>query len=159
MSAILIAKRFQQNTLTAILMSIISLLGCVLMIVIPGKPKLIGYYLAWAMTGVSALIQTLVSNNVSGYTKKVFYNGFNMMAVTVGNFIGPLMMTENQAPYYTGAIIGYIVANIVLIVCLLCVYFIMNKENRRRLNQPPEFETDVYLDLTDKQDRNIIYKL
>ncbi|KAG1050013.1 hypothetical protein G6F43_007684 [Rhizopus delemar] len=159
MSAILIAKRFQQNTLTAILMSIISLLGCVLMIVIPGKPKLIGYYLAWAMTGVSALIQTLVSNNVSGYTKKVFYNGFNMMAVTVGNFIGPLMMTENQAPYYTGAIIGYIIANIVLIVCLLCVYFIMNKENRRRLNQPPEFETDVYLDLTDKQDRNIIYKL
>lgn len=157
--SVMIAKRIGRNTFTAISTSLVSLLGCILVVVIPGTPKLIGFYLAWAMTGTGALIQTLVSNNVSGYTKKVFYNGTNMVAMTLGNFIGPLMMTENQAPHYTGAIIGYAVSNAVLIVCLILIYFIMSKENARRTSHPPESETDVYLDLTDKQDRNIIYKL
>lgn len=57
------------------------------------------------MTGVSALLQTLVSNNVSGYTKRVFFNGVNMVAMTIGNFCGPLMMAENQAPAYIVSVI------------------------------------------------------
>jgi large-conductance mechanosensitive channel len=161
MGSVLIAMRVKQNSFTAIGVSIVSLLGCVLLAAIPGTPrwKLLPYYLTWAQTGVGALLLTIVSNNVSGYTKKVFYNSVNMVGMTLGNFIGPLLMLENQAPTYYGAMIAYAVSNVVIIACIFVVYYLMKKENARRLANPPATKTDVHLDLTDLQDRNIIYKL
>lgn len=126
---------------------------------VPGTPKLAGFYLTWAMTGTAALIQTLVSNNVSGYTKRVFYNAGGMVAMTVGNFVGPLMMTEDQAPSYIGAMVAFSISNALIIICIIAVYILMKRENNRRLANPPATKSNVYLDLTDKQDRNIIYKL
>ncbi|KAI8366283.1 major facilitator superfamily domain-containing protein [Choanephora cucurbitarum] len=157
--AVLVAHRVKQNTFTAIGAALISLVGCVLMAAIPGTPKLFGFYLTWAMTGVSALIQTLISNNVSGYTKRVFYNGMGMAAATLGNFCGPLMMVEDQAPTYIGAMVGFSITNVFIILCFLTNYWLMKRENARRLANPAHEPSDVYLDLTDKQDRNIIYKL
>lgn len=154
-----IATRTKKITFTAVASSVVSLLGCVLMAVIPGTPKLAGFYLTWAMTGVGALIQTLVSNNVSGYTKRVFYNSMGMVAMTIGNFLGPLMMSGNQAPTYTGAMIGFSISNVGIISCLFAVYFILKRDNKRRLEHATETETDVYLDLTDKTDKNFVYKL
>ncbi|KAI9478434.1 MAG: major facilitator superfamily domain-containing protein [Benjaminiella poitrasii] len=159
MGSVLIAHRVKQNCLVAIIMTIVSLVGCILLATIPGTPKLLGFYLSWSMTGVNALIQTLVSNNVSGYTKKVFYNAVNMVAMTIGNFGGPLMMVENQAPKYVGAMIGFCITNAAVIVCIILIYIIMNRENARRLANPPTEKPNVYLDLTDKEDRTIIYKL
>ncbi|CAO0795511.1 unnamed protein product [Mucor circinelloides] len=159
MVSVLIAHKLQKNTFTAIGTAIISLLGCILMAVIPGTPKLVGLYLSWAMTGTSSLVLTLVTNNVSGYTKKVFYNAVLIVGQTFGNFIGPLIMIEEQAPTYWGGILGFCLANALIIVLLLVLYFMMIRENKRRLANLPENETDVYLDLTDKQDKNFIYKL
>ncbi|GAA5804435.1 hypothetical protein HPULCUR_009928 [Helicostylum pulchrum] len=154
-----IATRTKKIAFTAVASSVVSLLGCVLMATITGTPKLAGFYLSWAMTGVGALIQTLVSNNVSGYTKRVFYNGMGMVAMTIGNFVGPLMMTGNQAPTYTGAMIGFSISNVGIITCLFSVYFIMKRDNKRRLEHATTTETDIYLDLTDKTDKNFVYKL
>lgn len=56
-------------------------------------------------------------------------------------------------------ILGFCLANALIIVLLLVLYFMMIRENKRRLANLPENETDVYLDLTDKQDKNFIYKL
>ncbi|CEG73330.1 hypothetical protein RMATCC62417_08735 [Rhizopus microsporus] len=159
MGAVVIAKWRQQNIITAIAMSLTSMIGCILIIVIPGTAKLVGFYLTWAMTGVMALLQTIVSNNVSGYTKRVFYNGVSMVGMTIGNFAGPLAMMGNQGPQKTGALIGYAVANIVLIFCLAIIYMLMKRENEDRIRCPAEAKVDVYLDLTDRQDRNILYKL
>ncbi|CAO0802839.1 unnamed protein product [Mucor circinelloides] len=102
MASVLIAHKLQRNTLIAIAAAAISLLGCILLAVIPGTPKLVGLYLSWAMTGTGALALTLVTNNVSGYTKKVFYNAVLIVGQTFGNFIGPLIMIEDQAPTYWG---------------------------------------------------------
>lgn len=55
--------------------------------------------------------------------------------------------------------IGFSIANFVIILCILGVWYIMQKENARRVADPPATKTDVHLDLTDKEDRNIIYKL
>ncbi|KAL9546431.1 hypothetical protein MBANPS3_006662 [Mucor bainieri] len=159
MVSVLIAHKLQRNTFTAIGTAIISLLGCILLAVIPGTPKLVGLYLSWAMTGTASLILTLVSNNVSGYTKKVFYNAVLVVGTTLGNFIGPLIMVEQQAPSYWGGIVGFCLANAMIIVLLLVLYIMMMRENKRRLANPPENDTDIYLDLTDKQDKNFIYKL
>ncbi|KAI8059810.1 major facilitator superfamily domain-containing protein [Thamnidium elegans] len=159
MGFVWLATRTKKITFSAIAASLVSLLGCVLMATVPGTPKLAGFYLTWAMTGVGALIQTLVSNNVSGYTKRVFYNSMGMVAMTVGNFIGPLMMTGDQAPTYSGAMIGYSISNVGIITCLFSVYFILKKGNKSRLEHATTTETDIYLDLTDKADKNFVYKL
>ncbi|KAL7318911.1 hypothetical protein PS15m_002094 [Mucor circinelloides] len=98
----LIAHKLQKNTFIAIGTALISLLGCILMAVIPGTPKLVGLYLSWAMTGTVSLVLTLVTNNISGYTKKVFYNAVIVVGQTFGNFIGPLIMIQEQAPTYWG---------------------------------------------------------
>lgn len=149
----------KQNTFTAIGFALFSLVGCVLLITLPGVAKLAGFYMTWAMNGTSALIQTLVSNNVSGYTKRIFYNAMGMVALTFGNFIGPLLMTSNQAPHYTNALIGYSICNLLVSVFMAINYVFMRKENKRRTEDPATTPTDIYLDLTDKQDRNIMYKL
>jgi MFS family permease len=157
--AVLIANKTQKNSLTAIGSTIVTLLGCIILAAVPGVPKLVGFYLAWSMTGTNALIQTLISNNVSGYTKRVFYNASGMVAMTVGNFIGPLLMRKEQAPSYIGAMIAFSISNAVIIVCIIIAYILMKKENNRRLANPSTTKHNIYLDLTDKQDRNIIYKL
>lgn len=151
--------RLKQTTLTCVGAAAISLVGCILLVVLPGTSKLAGFYLCWANTGVGALIQTIISNNVTGYTKKVFYNAMGMIALVVGNFIGPLLMTSEQAPKYTGALIGFAACNLVIIILLLISRNMMKKENKRRLDDPSTTPTDIYADLTDKQNRNIIYKL
>lgn len=56
-------------------------------------------------------------------------------------------------------IVGFCLGNALVIVLLGVLYIMMMKENKRRLANRPEEETDVYLDLTDKQDKNFIYKL
>ncbi|KAG0185730.1 hypothetical protein DFQ28_008926, partial [Apophysomyces sp. BC1034] len=60
-------------------MSFISAIGMVLIIVIPvPKVKLIGLCLQMAIVTTYVLMLTSISNNVSGYTKKIFYNGMMM---------------------------------------------------------------------------------
>lgn len=149
----------KQNTFTAIAFALFALLGCILLITLPGVAKLAGFYMTWAMNGTSALIQTLISNNVSGYTKRIFYNAMGMVALTFGNFIGPLLMTSNQAPHYTYALIAYSICNVLVSIFMAVNYVFMRKENQRRKEDPATTPTDIYLDLTDKQDRNIMYKL
>ncbi|KAI8645927.1 major facilitator superfamily domain-containing protein [Parasitella parasitica] len=159
MTAVFLADKYKRIAFTGIFMSCVSLLGCILMAAIPGAPKLLGFYLSWAMAGVAAILQTLISNNVSGYTKKIFYNGVNMLAMTIGNFVGPLMMTANTAPTYWGAMVGFSVSNVLIICCVYTMYIIMSNENKRRFAEPPSEKYDVQLDLTDVQDKNILYKL
>lgn len=102
MGSVIIAHRIKRNTLMAVITATISLLGCILLAVIPGTPKLVGLYISWATTGTGALALTLVTNNVSGYTKKNFYNAIIIVGQNLGNFVGPLIMIQEQAPTYWG---------------------------------------------------------
>ena len=118
-----------------------------------------GFYIAWALTGGYSLLITVIGANVSGYSKKIFYNGSFVIFYTLGNFIGPLVMLERQAPRYTGAMTGFCIGNGVAIVAYFIMRYSMAQQNKERLANPPSEATDVNLDLTDKQDRNFIYRL
>ncbi|KAI8148208.1 major facilitator superfamily domain-containing protein [Fennellomyces sp. T-0311] len=158
--ATIVAKRTKQICLTGALMSTISLVGCIILAVVKqGPAKLAGFYIAWALTGGYSLLITTIGANVSGYSKKIFYNGAFVIFYTLGNFIGPLVMLEREAPRYTGAMTGFCIGNGVAIVCYLIMRFTMARENKKRLANPPTESTDVTLDLTDKQDKNFIYRL
>ncbi|KAI8149257.1 major facilitator superfamily domain-containing protein [Fennellomyces sp. T-0311] len=160
LAASITARRIQQISYTGMVMCLLSLGGVVILAAAPhGGAKLAGYYLSWAMGGAGALYAAMVGTNVSGYTKKVFYNCVLVVFSTVGNFIGPLVMLERDIPTYKTGMIVYCIGNAVAFFCFWAARIIMARENRRRLADPPKEKTDVSLGLTDVEDRNFIYKL
>ncbi|ORZ25525.1 major facilitator superfamily domain-containing protein [Absidia repens] len=155
--SIIIARKSQQTILTAVGMTCVSLLGLIILVATNSTGgKLAGYYLSWAEAATQALIVTIIGNNCSGYTKKVTYNGALTVFMTIGNFVGPLMMVP---PTYLGGLLGYVIANILVIVMLLYVRWEMNKVNKQRQSQNNIEKTDPALDYTDREDANFVYKL
>jgi hypothetical protein len=111
------------------------------------------------MNGTSVMLLTLAGANVVGYTKKIFYNGTNMIFYTLGNFIGPLLMLEREAPVYKTGMIIYCVGVAAIIVMLFINRQLQARENARRLAIEHPMVVDVNEDLTDKENTTFIYKL
>lgn len=156
----MIARWTNQIAYTGVSMLLVSLAGIIILLAIPDGPvKLLGYYLSWGFSGAHSLLAATVGSNVSGYSKKIFYNSCLIAASTIGSFIGPLIMLEHQAPRYIGGLIGYIIGNCVAIACFFIMRFTMALENKQRRANPPAGPTDVTLDLTDKEDKNFMYRL
>ncbi|KAI8148207.1 hypothetical protein BJV82DRAFT_663590 [Fennellomyces sp. T-0311] len=139
--ATILARRTRQICFAGVFMLTISLVGCIILgVAEQGPAELAGFYLAWLQ-------------------QKIFYNGGYLVFYTLGNFIGPLVMLEREVPRYTGAMTGFCIGNGIAIVAYFLMRYIMARENRDRLANPPSEPTDVTLDLTDKQDGNFIYRL
>ena len=159
-AAIVLVRKTRQTIYTAVGLMIIDILGLILLEVIPQPHvKLVGFYMSWAYAAVYVLMVTSISNNVSGYTKKIFYNGMVMIFYTIGNFCGPLMIVESQAPNYISAMIGYICANFVVVILLLIARQKMANVNKQRTTSPAVIMTNVEDDLSDLQDTNFLYRL
>lgn len=178
-----LSHRFNQICSVGALMSIISLIGALLLVTIPTSPaQLVGIFLAQTSPPYT-LLQTCISNNVSGYTKKIFYTGGkqqcssgsvymetdnvwsgNMVAYCVGNFVGPLMMVDSQAPRYWGAMLGYIIADLLAVILFLYVRYTLARDNKRRQelhtagHVPPAPPNREQLDLTDGEDLHFMYR-
>lgn len=155
---ILLEHRTKQLVWTACVTSVVSLVGCLLLAVLPHQPiKLFAYYLSWAFNGSYAMLLTIVGSNVKGYSKKIFYNGGIMIFYTIGNFAGPLMMVSEEAPSYRSGMIGFTVAMFVVILALNVSRLWMARRNVQRKDH--RGHTDAYLDQSDTQDLNFTYKL
>ncbi|CDH50689.1 allantoin permease [Lichtheimia corymbifera JMRC:FSU:9682] len=158
--AVLLARVTKQMIYSAMAMMLVGIAGLVILIAIPdGEIKLLGYYLSWAGTGSYALLLTIVGNNCKGLTKKIFYNSSVMVAYTIGNLVGPLMMAENTAPRYIGGISGFLGGFVIAFLCYAAIRVQGARVNRRRLANKTGEETNLELDLTDKEDENFIYRL
>ncbi|KAI7907698.1 major facilitator superfamily domain-containing protein [Cokeromyces recurvatus] len=159
-------QKTNQTIYTACGLMTANIVGMILLLVIPvTKVKLLGFYTAWSYCSVYVLLITSISNNVSGYTKKIFYNGVLMVFYTIGNFVGPLMMV---APPYVAGMVGYLCANCVVIFLLLIARYRMLLVNRRRLlllthlsssSSTAAANTFIQDDISDGQDQNFIYLL
>ncbi|KAI9496085.1 major facilitator superfamily domain-containing protein [Zychaea mexicana] len=160
LGAAIVARRIRQIAYTGMVMCVISLSGVVVLAAVPhGSVKLLGYYLSWAMGGAGALYAAMVGTNVSGYSKKIFYNSVLVICSTLGSFIGPLVMLDHEAPRYTTGMVVYCVGNTVAFFCFLAARILMARENKRRIANPPEKKLDVTEGWTDQEDRSFIYKL
>ncbi|CAO3621515.1 unnamed protein product [Cunninghamella blakesleeana] len=135
------------------------MIGFLLLIVLPNNAiKLIGYYLCWGFFGTFSILTAIISNNISGYSKKVFYNSSITIFFTLSNVVSPLLMFEYEAPLYRSSMIMFLVAMVVSCFCILTALYLMYRSNKRRLATEVS-KTDAYLDLTDREDSNFIYKL
>ncbi|KAI8080706.1 major facilitator superfamily domain-containing protein [Gilbertella persicaria] len=158
--AVFCVNRYKQTVYTAIGLMIVDIIGLVLLFSLPNlHSRLVGYYLSWAYPAVYVLLCTIISNNVSGYTKKIFYNGATMIFYTIGNFCGPFLMIEGEAPSYTTGMAVYVAADVVVIFLLLIARHQMVKINRERLSTNTVVMTHVEDDLSDIQDKNFLYRL
>ncbi|KAI8364619.1 major facilitator superfamily domain-containing protein [Blakeslea trispora] len=165
LAGIILVRKYHQTIYTACFLMCFDVLGLILLLAIPvPKMKIIGFFLSWSYVAVYVLMVTCISNNVTGYTKKIFYNGVLMIFYTIGNFVGPLMMTT---PPYVGGMIGYLVADVLVIVLLLIARWRMSLVNRRRLlvlnnstNTMAAVAHNYDLDdISDVQDQTFIYLL
>jgi hypothetical protein len=143
---------------TGILCYTVSAIGCLLLAVLPHTSiKLLGYYMTWAQTGAYVMLMTIIGSTVSGYSKKIFYNGANMIAYTIGNFCGPLMLVESTKPKYIPTMWGLFGSNLFDIACFFAVRVILSHINKKRAPERTNEKTDVNLNLTDKEDKNYVY--
>ncbi|KAI9320453.1 major facilitator superfamily domain-containing protein [Dichotomocladium elegans] len=145
--------------------SLVPALGAILMLVLPIKPVLLLGLFLCVGNAPYVLLQTYISTNVSGYTKKIFYTAGNMAAYCIGNFVGPLMMVEREAPRYTGAMVTFVIVGVITSCLFLFARWTFARENRRRQKlidnnlMPPVPPDREELDLTDKEDLHIMYRL
>ncbi|KAI8148217.1 major facilitator superfamily domain-containing protein [Fennellomyces sp. T-0311] len=155
-----IAQRTRQLCYSAIFTCLFSFAGCLILATAEQNvAKLVGLYLTVFWSGSYSIMTTIIGSNVSGYSKKIFYNGALVFCMTIGNIIGPLIMLERQAPRYIGGMTAFCVGNGVALVCFVLIRFAMQRANRNRLANPTGETTDIYMDLTDKEDKNFIYRL
>lgn len=106
-------------------------------------------------------MQVSISSNVSGYTKKIFYTSGNLICYTIGNFIGPLLLRQNQAPRYLPAMSVYIAANVIVILLFAYIRYSYTQINKKRnldkntnvVALPNDLE-----DITDVQNPAFVYR-
>lgn len=159
-TSIYVNRKSHQMVYTAVIFYVVSAIGCLLLAVLPHNGlKLLGYYLSYAQTASYAMIISLMGSSVSGYSKKIFYNGVFMLGYTIGNFGGPLMLVKSTGPEYVPTLWGWFAGNIFSILCLLTIRIILGRINKKRAPDRELEPTDVYLNLTDKQDKNYVYSL
>ncbi|CEI94983.1 hypothetical protein RMCBS344292_09184 [Rhizopus microsporus] len=159
---ITISRRYNEIIYVAMVACTISMAGVICLAAIPGGGvKLIGLYLSWACNPAYILLQTSISSNVSGYTKKIFYTSCNIVFYTFGNFIGPLMLVQKEAPRYISGLSGYAAANALCIILYGYVRYTYVKENKKR-NLDPRSDNvalpDELEDLTDVENKHFTYR-
>ncbi|KAI9262421.1 major facilitator superfamily domain-containing protein [Phascolomyces articulosus] len=160
LAAMLIARKTRQLLLTGIGLLCVGMIGLILLCAIPeGEVKLLGFYLSWAGTGAYSLLLTYVGNNIKGYTKKIFYNGCVVAAYTLGNFAGPLMMVEHEAPRYLSGVGGYLAGFGVAAIAYLIVRFQAVRVNKQRIANGATGDIDLTVDTTDKEDQQFLYRV
>lgn len=157
--SVIIARKTGQLYLAVFVSTTISLIGVILLAVLPNTGiKLLGYFLSWGMNGTSVMILTLTASNVTGYTKKIFYNAMNMICYTLGNFAGPLLMLDSEKPTYKTGMIIYCIGNGVILVLLFINRQLHARANKYRLAHPPGEDFKVVEDMTDRENTKFIYK-
>ncbi|EPX70424.1 membrane transporter [Schizosaccharomyces octosporus yFS286] len=146
----------------------LNLVGCIMIWKIPATNpygRLVGvWFTMWVPAG-SALLLSLISSNVAGYTKKSVTNATVFVFYSIGNIVAPQLFKSGQTPEYIEGIQAMIVALclIIFIAFLLTGYYLY--ENKRRDNimeNDPSTQYSVkneeFMDLTDREQIKFRYR-
>ncbi|KAK7713942.1 hypothetical protein SLS57_007229 [Botryosphaeria dothidea] len=126
--------------------------------------RLVCFWLVNAQSVGFTVSLTTISSNMAGYTHRSLASALVFTAYCWGNFAGPFVVKESQAPYYEGASIGLLVGYCIKLGCHLLLLAYMFLENRRRdktygpANKEESDEAGM-LDQTEFENRNFRYVL
>ncbi|GFZ50389.1 hypothetical protein JCM24511_08146 [Saitozyma sp. JCM 24511] len=147
---------------------------------------LFGYYCIGFLFGCNPLIYAWVAANNGGHTKKSFAISLVNAGLAVGNIVGPLLFSSNQAPEYhpgVAAVLGIFIACSFLCGVLTFVFALMNRHKEKQrvahgkpakiidtsmhkvYQAAPDAEVEggcrlgdqAFLDLTDGQNDEFVY--
>ncbi|KAJ5813008.1 hypothetical protein N7447_010031 [Penicillium robsamsonii] len=142
----------------------ITTLAALLLIVLPLDATggmLFACYLLPAVGGGYAVLMGLQIANIAGYTKRSIASSGLYIGYCLGNFTGPLMFKEIDAPRYVPGFIVVVVTSFVAGVTVLIYRFVCVRENRKRdQSGTAEGYANAYQDdLTDKTNPQFRYIL
>ncbi|KAI7860904.1 major facilitator superfamily domain-containing protein [Circinella umbellata] len=160
-----IVQRFNQIYYTMVLLTWITMLGILLLCVLPiGPIQLIGIFLS-SPAPAAVILEASYINNVIGYTKRIFYLGTLSATYSAGHIIGPIMMGHSSPPHYYSGLISFIVILGIASLFMLIIRRINKRENNKRQKMEEKGELPSLesrreeLDLTDGMDLRFRYRL
>ncbi|KAH8159970.1 hypothetical protein CIB48_g8275 [Xylaria polymorpha] len=96
--------------------------------------RLVSFWLVNSQSVGFTVSLTTISSNMAGYTHRSFASALVFTAYCWGNFAGPFVVKQSEAPTYTGATIGLLVGYGIKSVCHLVLLGYMFSVNRYRDN-------------------------
>ncbi|KAH6656895.1 major facilitator superfamily domain-containing protein [Truncatella angustata] len=94
--------------------------------------RLVSFWLINAQSVGFTVSLTTISSNMAGYTHRAFASAAIFTGYCWGNFAGPFVVKESEAPYYRGATIGLLVGYAIKLGCHVALLIYMFVSNRRR---------------------------
>ncbi|EPY51584.1 membrane transporter [Schizosaccharomyces cryophilus OY26] len=150
------------------LCSCLNLVGCLMIWKIPqSNPygRLVGVWFTMWVPAASALLLSLISSNVAGYTKKSVTNATVFVFYSLGNIIAPQLFKSGQTPEYIEGIQAMVVALclIMAIAFILIGYYLYENKRRDALmaNDPSiaySVKNEEFMDLTDREQIKFRYR-
>ncbi|KAK8191106.1 major facilitator superfamily domain-containing protein [Phyllosticta capitalensis] len=132
----IICTRFPNSRcITMITANCICILGSALLVGLPDTNKwgrLVALWLCFFQGLGFSMSLTMVSSNVSGYTKKQLTGAAIFTGYCVGNIIGPQTFRDSEAPGYHSAYVAMLVGYVVKLLSVVALYAYMWCSNRKR---------------------------
>ncbi|RDW65147.1 hypothetical protein BP5796_09839 [Coleophoma crateriformis] len=140
--------------------------GCIMLQAVPQNMTWVRAVACWmflsAAGGPYAVLLSLISSNVAGFSKKVTATTLIFIAYCVGDIVSPQMFLASEAPTYPTGLRTLLVARTLNIVVIITLGFYHYFENRRRDTVLAELPSEVidadtvaneeFWDRTDKED-------
>ncbi|KAI9639879.1 MFS transporter [Dioszegia hungarica] len=130
-----LAVKTGQRCYAAMAACVIPLVGTILLYTVPRSNiggSLVSLYLVYFYWGPYIVMMGSVYANTGGYTKKMIVYALSYIGYSVGNIVGPLTFTTDQAPKYTGGVIAMLVCYCAAIFLILAYRFLIQYSNRQR---------------------------
>ncbi|KAJ5116537.1 hypothetical protein N7456_000885 [Penicillium angulare] len=149
-----IAYRFSENGIRSWIVftaQMITTLAAILLVTLPIDATgglLFACYILPAIGGGYGVLMGLQIANIAGYTKRAIASS----GLYLGNFTGPLLYKEHDAPRYTPGFIVVIVTSFIAGILVLVYRVVCASDNRRRdeSGTAEGYENAYQDDLTDK---------
>ncbi|KAJ5646848.1 Major facilitator superfamily domaingeneral substrate transporter [Penicillium lividum] len=147
------------------LVSAPTLFGIVLLDVLPQSStwaRVAGVWLVLCVPAGYAILLSLISSNVAGFSKKLMTTSMVFVAFCVANIVSPQLFISTEAPRYGTGLRGMLVAITLVLSLCIAIGLYYNFENRccdregAKLTEEQRAEITVeneeFLDRTDKED-------
>lgn len=142
-----------------------TLIGCILLTVLPQSStwgRITGVWLLLCIPASYAILLSLISSNIAGFTKKTTTTGLTFVMFCVGNIVSPQLFISTEAPGYKTGCQAMLVAAALCLALSAGLGFYYRYENARRdrlLRATPKevldamtVDNEEFLDRTDRED-------
>ncbi|ODQ54563.1 MFS general substrate transporter [Saitoella complicata NRRL Y-17804] len=140
--------------ITMIVANTICILGAALLVCLPNSNKwgrLVALWLCYFQGLGFSMSLTMISSNISGYTKKQLTGAAVFTGYCVGNIIGPQTFKSSEAPGYHSAYVAMLIGYIIKLVMVVVLYIYMWRDNKARNKAAADLPA-----LTEEQEKETI---